>query len=192
MEKRVQWHPGKQSVGIRKHKTPQLQIGSLPPLKTNFGPCGACWLIPLSSLFTQNSGRSPLLPTLPHFTCVLQRTEEPLLPFSSTASHACSWPWVLDAMPSWKPLTFCGPACPCLSSLLSDLPPQSYSGSFCLCWSFKIFLFPLGSQYLSPSTCHPWVMPPIFNFQPSLMCGCTNPQPLLSQTFPRGFQSTRQ
>lgn len=40
---------GANDHGTQKHKTPQLQIGSLPSLKTNFGPSGACGLIPLSS-----------------------------------------------------------------------------------------------------------------------------------------------
>lgn len=76
---------------------------------------------------------------------------------------------------------------PSFLTFLPSLPQWPFS----LCWSFKMLLSLPGFRCPSPSTCHPWVIPPPCNFQPSLMW-CPNAQALCSWASPQGFQSTRQ
>lgn len=120
-----------------KHETPQLPIGSPRSLKTKFGTCGA---VQSSSLLLY----SFKIPEGIHCSrlCLLSPGSTHQGTSSNSESHACSWPWVLDATSSWTLFAFCDPARFCCPLSFPTFLHRLIQGPFFLCWSFKTLFSP--------------------------------------------------
>lgn len=155
-----------------KHETPQLPIGSPRSLKTKFGTCGAVQSSSLlySFKFLEGIHCSRL--------CLISPGSTHQATSSNSASHACSWPWVLDAMSSWTLFAFCDPAHFCHPLSFPTFLHRLLQGPFFSAGLLKR-CSPPRFQHLSPSTLCPWWSPSL-QFSTASYVQSPNPQPLLS------------